>query len=197
MIASLSTKLRQRGTQLSCLVVLIVCVATPVRLASARVTLTFQDGRVWLSATGATVGEILAEWSRVGGTRVFNADRVASGPMTLDLKGVTEMEALNTVLRSTGGFVAATRPPDEIGDAGTSRIVRIAVMAAKTSPPEPPRRADAIPTPAAAPATRALTIDPSGARRVIGPDGQFVPDDQDDAAPPPPPPAGRGRGGRQ
>src|SRR5260221_9899014 len=79
--------------------------------AAPAVRLSFSDGRVWLAVNGATAGQILAEWARVGGTRVVIQERVAGQPLTLEMSGVPEMQALDIVLRSAGGFIATARPP--------------------------------------------------------------------------------------
>src|ERR1700720_2870779 len=77
--------------------------------ASADVHLTIQRGRVTLIARDATVREILAEWERVGHTKVINADRVAGGPLNLELTDVAEQKALDVLLRSVSGVVLAPR----------------------------------------------------------------------------------------
>jgi hypothetical protein len=77
--------------------------------ASADVHLTIQRGRVTLIARDATVRQILAEWERVGHTKVINADRVAGGPLNLELTDVAEQKALDVLLRSVSGVVLAPR----------------------------------------------------------------------------------------
>lgn len=78
--------------------------------AAAEVRLTIVNGRVTLSARDATVRQILAEWAAVGQTKIVNADRVTGGPVTLELTNVSEVQALDVLLRSTGGYVLAARP---------------------------------------------------------------------------------------
>src|SRR5213594_3293119 len=73
------------------------------------IRLSIHDGRVWLTATNATARQILTEWARVGHTRVVNGDRIPGGPLTLQLDGVVEQQALDVLLRSAGGFIAAPR----------------------------------------------------------------------------------------
>ena len=58
--------------------------------AGAEVQLTIENGAVWLTATGATVREILAEWARVGQTRIVNGEKVPGGPVTLQLTNEPE-----------------------------------------------------------------------------------------------------------
>jgi hypothetical protein len=93
--------------------------------AAAEVTLTINGGRVSLSAKNATIGQILAEWARVGQTKIVNPERVGGGPMTLELTNVSEVEAIEILLRSAGGYLLAPRH----GDApDTSRFDRILIL---------------------------------------------------------------------
>jgi hypothetical protein len=109
--------------------------------ASADVRLTIENGHVNLSATDATVRQILAEWARVGQTTIVNADRIAGGPVTLELANVPEEQALDVILRSVSGYLAALRATML---ANASRYDRILVMPTSTgtrpsaAPPPPP-----------------------------------------------------------
>jgi hypothetical protein len=94
-----------------------------------------QDGRVTLNAAGATVREILAAWAKVGQTRIVNAERVSGGPVTLHLQDIPEEQALEIILRSVSGYLAAPRA-DAIANA--SRYDRIFVMPTSTPPRTPP-----------------------------------------------------------
>jgi len=111
--------------------------------ASAEVQLTIQNGRVSLKAKDATLRQIMQEWARVGQTKVLNAERLPGGPMTLELNNVTEKEALDTLLRTVSGYVAALR---EVTVAGNASVFdRILVMPAAAAPKQalstaPPRR---------------------------------------------------------
>src|ERR1700730_5524362 len=60
---------------------------TVVTQAHAEVHLTIRDGRVTLNAAGATVHDILAEWAKIGQTKIVNAERIAGGPLTLQPNG--------------------------------------------------------------------------------------------------------------
>ncbi len=112
--------------------------------ASADVQLAIANGRVSLVARDATVGQILAEWARVGQTKIVNAERVPGGPVTLELQGVPEREALDTILRSASGFMAAPRA-NPVPNA--SRFDRIVVMPTSVAPPAAPARAVGAPPP--------------------------------------------------
>ena len=100
--------------------------------AQTSLRLDIRDGRVTLEATAVPPSQILAEWARVGGTRVVGAERITGAPLTLSLQGVPERQALDIVLRSVAGYVAAPRT-DAL--AGTSSFDRILVMATSTAPP--------------------------------------------------------------
>jgi hypothetical protein len=168
------------------LVGLFVCGTTSATMTAAPgVQLAIQDGRVWLSADHATVGQILAEWARVGRTQIVNGERVPGGPLTIELRGVAEQEALDVLLRSAGGFVAVARTAGLADDASTaSRFGRILILTTGGRPADlavrPAALAPQYPQPAAPP-----PMNTTFRGRVIGPDGLPVPDDQEDAPPQP------------
>ena len=99
--------------------------------ASADVQLTLKDGRVTLVAKDATVRQILAEWARVGQTKILNIERIPGGPVTLQFTELPEEEALDILLRSVSGYMAAPRPASV---ANLSRYDRIMVMPAAPAP---------------------------------------------------------------
>jgi hypothetical protein len=163
---------------------LVMSLASAAATAAPTVHLAFRDGRVTLSAKGATPAQILAEWARVGGTRIVNGDRVAGPPLVLELKDVPEVDALDIVLRGTGGFIATARAAES--PASASNVEQVTVF---PEPASPAPRAPAADETQPEPPPPAPIYDASGAQRIIGPDGQPVPDDQDGAPAPAPPPA--------
>lgn len=103
------------------------------------------DGRgVTLDARDAPLRDILAEWSRVGGTKVMNAETLDPRPVTISLSGVGERQALDILLRDIGGYILSARKPDEHT---VSQFAGLVVV---------PARAGAAVAPAAAP--RAVTM---------------------------------------
>ena len=117
----------------------------PGASARADVQIAMSDGRVTMNAAGATIREILAAWAKVGQTRIVNAERVSGGPVTLHLQDIPEEQALEIILRSVSGYLAAPRA-NTIANA--SRYDRIFVMPTSTPPrtaPSPPP--SAIPQP--------------------------------------------------
>ena len=80
--------------------------------ASADVQLSMQNGRVTIVAKDASVRQILTEWARVGNTKIVNVERVPGGPITLELRNVPESQALEVLLRTLSGYIAAPRAVD-------------------------------------------------------------------------------------
>jgi hypothetical protein len=112
--------------------------------AAADVRISIREGRVSLSARDATVRQILTEWARVGRTQIVNVERIAGGPITIELTNVPEAEALDMLLRSLSGYMVAPRAA-VIADA--SYFDRIIVMPTAASP-RPAPSASAAPPPA-------------------------------------------------
>jgi hypothetical protein len=122
----------------------LLCWALPVR-GQQSVTLQFNAGQVTLSAQNAPVRVILAEWARLGGATIVNGDRVAGAPVTLELTGVPERQALDIVLRSVAGYMLAPRPA---GSRGASAFDRILILPTSAAPRNPPAAAaSAVPRP--------------------------------------------------
>ena len=107
--------------------------------ARAEVQLSIRNGRVTIIAKDATVRQILAEWARVGKTRVVNGERIPGGPITLELKDVSEAEALDVLLRALSGYMTAPRATFSSAEASVydSIVVvpTIAAVAPRTSAP--------------------------------------------------------------
>ena len=115
----------------ACSLVAWFFLALPVPAGAGQLILTIQDGRVMLSARDVSLRQILAEWERVGGTRIVNGDGVPGALVTIELVNVPEARALETLLRSVAGYVAATRPdPSATG----SQFARIIIMPGIATP---------------------------------------------------------------
>jgi hypothetical protein len=99
--------------------------------ARADVRVTMHDGLVSVVARDATVRQILAEWARVGQTTIVNADRIAGAPLTIELSELPEKQALDILLRTVNGYLAAPRPSFV---PNASRFDRIIVMPTSTQP---------------------------------------------------------------
>lgn len=117
--------------------VIVTITALLAAPASADVTVTLANGQASVSAKNATVREILAEWARVGQARIVNAERVSGAPVTLELSNVPELQALDVILRSVSGYVAAPRASDVANAARYDRIYLLATSTAVAAPPRP------------------------------------------------------------
>ena len=113
--------------------------------ASAQVlSLEFHDGRVRLIAENVPVSRILAEWARLGGTKIVNGERVPGAPLTLQLTDVPESQALDTLLRGAAGYMVLAR---DTVTPGASAFDKILVLPTTTRAPA----ATALPQPAPPP----------------------------------------------
>jgi glycosyltransferase involved in cell wall biosynthesis len=145
--------------------------------AAPRLQIAFTDGHVSLSAHGVTVQQVLQEWERVGRTQVDHPEAVPAKLLDIDLNDVLEEEALGVLLRSAGGFMVTPSPaPSQT----TSHFGRILIV-----PPSAPTREAVRATAAQNPPTYFPAAQPVTVERLIGSDGQPVPDDQEGAPPPP------------
>ena len=95
-----------------------------------QLTLDIKDGRVTLEASGVPARQILSEWARVGGTTIVGADKVVGGPLTLRIVNMPERQALDIILGSVAGFMAAERQGN--AGAGASLYDRIFILATST-----------------------------------------------------------------
>jgi hypothetical protein len=103
--------------------------------AQAPLQLFISNGRVTLHVQNVPVRAILAEWSKVGGAKIINGEGVAGAPLTLDLEGVPERQALDIILRGVSGYVLAAR---QSGVAGVSMYDRIMILPTSVAPRNPP-----------------------------------------------------------
>jgi hypothetical protein len=140
-------------------VVAALTAAAPLR---AEVRISMDNGKVTVKANNATVREILAEWARAGHARIINGERVTGGPMTLELTNMPEGQALDIILRSVAGYMAA---PRAAADPTASLYDRIMILPTSTAPrvtQSAPVTTPAIPT--FAPPPPVMTTDDDDAR---------------------------------
>jgi hypothetical protein len=117
-----------RATTVAAALTALFAVAHP---ASAEVRLTIENGQVTLSAKNATIAQILAEWSRVGQTRIVNAERIAAAPITMELSQMSEAQAIDIILRTVSGYVLA---PRATAATNVSRFDRIYIVPTAAAP---------------------------------------------------------------
>ncbi len=138
----------------TCFVVALLFGSAP--LAAQSVKLEFEGGKVNLQAQSATVRQILNEWGRLGRTQIVNGDRVAGAPVTLELVGVYEREALEILLRGVSGYLVSPRASASSGASGFDRILILPTSnAPRVTPPGGQAFAPrAVPAPIRPPAVR-------------------------------------------
>lgn len=118
-------------------VVAAVGIAGP---ASAEpLSLAFDNGRVTLRATNVPLRQILQEWSRLGQTRVVGLEKLAGAPVTVELTDMPEQQALEVLLRSIAGYVAAPRVAAAAPTAST--FDRLLLLPTSVAAPPPARAA--------------------------------------------------------
>jgi hypothetical protein len=88
-------------------VALLAAVTAPSALAG-EVKVTLNGGLVTIIADDAPISRILAEWSRVGQTKIVNGEKLLT-VVSLQLVNVPEQKALDILLRSASGYMAAER----------------------------------------------------------------------------------------
>jgi hypothetical protein len=100
--------------------------------AQQNLKLEISGGRVNLDATSVPARQILAEWSRVGGTKVVGAEKVTGMPLTLKLVNTPERQALDIILRNAAGYMAAPRAASAAP--GASLYDRILILPTSVAP---------------------------------------------------------------
>lgn len=111
---------------------LLAWLAAPAFTQTA-LKLEIHDGRVNLEATSVPARQILAEWARVGGTKVVGGDKIVGAPLTLKIENMPERQALDIILRSVAGYMAAPRLASAAP--GASAYDRIVILATSSAAP--------------------------------------------------------------
>ena len=113
-----------------CLASLFVLVSATSAFAQLR--LEIKDGLVSIDARSVPARQILAEWARIGGTRVVGGDKITGGPLTLKFTNLPERQALDIILRNVAGYMAA--PRQAAAAPGASAYDRILILATTSAP---------------------------------------------------------------
>ena len=115
-------------------VALVLMSALPAQ--AQQLNLQINNGRVTLDAVNVPAQQILAEWARIGGTKVVGADKITGTPLSLKFVDMPERQALDIILRNVAGFMAAPRQASALP--GASAYDRILIMATSSVvPPQP------------------------------------------------------------
>lgn len=115
--------------------------ASPALAGDVKVTL--NQGLVTIIADEVPVSRILAEWARVGQTKIVNGDKLLT-VVSLQLVNMPERRALDILLRSASGYMAAERTTPV---QGASALDRIMILPFSRPPAAPPVSASSSPMP--------------------------------------------------
>ncbi|HEX6463696.1 MAG TPA: hypothetical protein VFZ98_04560 [Vicinamibacterales bacterium] len=111
------------------LAALTCCV--PASAMAGDLKMSIENGRVTIIADNVPVRQILQEWARIGHSQILNLDKLSGPAVTLQLVDTPEKDALDILLRSASGYIAAPRP---VVVAGASMYDRITIMATSRPP---------------------------------------------------------------
>jgi hypothetical protein len=114
-----------------CLSLAFALLAVPA-FGQTALKLDIRDGNVNLDATSVPARQILAEWARIGGTKVVGAEKIAGTPLTLKLENMPERQALDIILRNVAGYMAAPRRAAAVP--GLSAYDRIVILPTSAAP---------------------------------------------------------------
>lgn len=129
--------------------VLLLSLLPGTPAAAADIRIVIADGMVSMTATDATLREILTAWERVGQVRFENRDRLDDARTSIELVNVPEAMALDTLLRPLGGYLAVPRPSRSAHTSIYARVVLVPTSNAarsarvsasidpETTPPDP------------------------------------------------------------
>jgi len=117
---------------------LVALALLPARADAQQLKLQIDNGRVTLDAQNVPARQILAEWARIGGAKIVNGEKIVGAPLTLQLQGTPERQALDIILRGVSGYMLAARQEGT----GVSAFDRILILPTSTAP-----RASAAPQP--------------------------------------------------
>ena len=104
--------------------------AAPAAAAAGELTLTIRNGLVTINADDVPLSTIMAEWARVGQTKIVNGEKMMTR-VSLNLVDVPERRALDVLLRSASGFMASER---RLASAGASVFDSIMILPTSTPP---------------------------------------------------------------
>jgi hypothetical protein len=101
------------------------------RAQQPSVQIVFDGGRVTLAAGEAPLGDVLAEWGRVGGTRITGIERLAPVRLTKVVVAADERTVLEELIGSTSGLITKDRAEPRTN---ASRFESVAIVASPRAP---------------------------------------------------------------
>jgi hypothetical protein len=129
---------------LRCALLAAMACGLSLSATAGELKLSMKDGRVTLIADEVPLRQILQEWARVGQTRIINAEKLSGPAVTLQLVDTPEKDALDILLRSASGYIAA---PRAVAVANAATYDRITIMATSRPPAASPMATASAPPP--------------------------------------------------
>ena len=105
-----------------CVLALAVLALSASAAAAGELKLTLNNGLVTVVAQDVPISQILSEWARIGQTKIVNGEKLMT-VVSLELVDVPEKAALDIVLRSASGYLAARRTNPVPGASAFDRIM--------------------------------------------------------------------------
>jgi hypothetical protein len=96
--------------------------AFPAIASAGELKLSMQNGLVTLVADDVPLSAIMAEWARIGQTKIINGDKIMT-PVTMQLVDMPERRALDVLLRAVSGYMVAERSTPVAGASVFDRIM--------------------------------------------------------------------------
>ncbi|MEO5895886.1 MAG: hypothetical protein ABIS06_09315 [Vicinamibacterales bacterium] len=103
-------------------VALVALSASSSFAAPGELKLSISNGLVTIIADQVPVSRILSEWARVGETRIVNGEKLFT-MVSLEVLDWPEKKALDLILRSASGYMAAERQTAATGASAFDRIM--------------------------------------------------------------------------
>ena len=113
-----------------CFVLLPALAQAQDQVQARQLKLVFSGGTVSIDADAVPLRAILDAWTTLGGTRIDGIDRLPDVNVTLHVEAVPEDEALASLLNGRSAFATV---PRKSGEAGASRVARIAVFSSASA----------------------------------------------------------------
>jgi hypothetical protein len=132
-----------------CLAALTFVAAASSTASAQELKLTLNNGLVTVIADEVPVSRILSEWAKVGQTKIVNGEKLMT-VVSLQLVDMPERKALDIILRTASGYMAAERPAPV---AGASAYDRIMILPFSKAPAAPPVSTSSVPQPFSPPRT--------------------------------------------
>jgi hypothetical protein len=120
-----------KSSLLRCVLLAAIGCGLSTAASAGDLKMSMQAGRVTIVADNVPLRQILQEWARIGQTTILNIDKLNGPTVTLQLVDTAEKDALDILLRSASGYIAAPRP---VAVAGASLYDRITIMASSRAP---------------------------------------------------------------